>query len=90
MKIQPGQSEPILPKPIKARAQEVKNEPQTTDATGDNFSPTQNNTMLQQLHNQPEVRPDALAKAKQLAADPNYPPADIIEKLAKMFVDEAK
>jgi hypothetical protein len=34
----------------------------------------------------PAVRPDAVAKGVALAADPNYPPAEMIQKLAGLIV----
>jgi hypothetical protein len=90
MKIQPGQPAAIPVQPVKTGAQAVKNEQKTTDAKADNFTPTQNTQMLDLLHSQSETRPDALAKAQQLAADPNYPSADIVEKLAKLFVEDSQ
>ena len=90
MKIQPGQSAPIPLQPLKTKAEDVKNEPQTTDASGSDFTPTQNNKMLELLKNQPEIRPEVLEKAQKLAADPNYPSTDIVEKLAKLFINDAK
>jgi hypothetical protein len=34
------------------------------------------------VRRQPGVRPDVVARAKLLAADPNYPPVAVIRKLA--------
>jgi hypothetical protein len=34
------------------------------------------------LSSQPEVRPDVVARAKELAADPNYPSAAIMKNVA--------
>ena len=90
MKIQPGQSEPIAVQPLKVRTPETTSEPQQTDQMQDNFSPTQNKQLLAQINNLPDTRSDALSKAQQLAADPNYPSSDIIGKLAGMFVNEAE
>jgi len=64
-------------------------QPQNTVKTQEDFNPTQNTKMLEMIHNQPEIRPEVLAKAQQMVADPNYPPISVIEKLAKMFVNSA-
>jgi hypothetical protein len=39
------------------------------------------------LANQPEVRPEMVAKGMALAADPNYPSADVIKRVAGMILD---
>ena len=35
-----------------------------------------------QLQQQPEIRPDVVARARLLAADPAYPPSSVIQKVA--------
>lgn len=90
MKIEPGKSEPIVVQPLKAKAQEVKNESRQANLTEDNFTPAQNKKMLDMIHNQPDIRPDALEKAKQIVANPDYPTPDVIENIAKLFVNGAK
>ena len=42
------------------------------------------------LANEPEVRPDEVARGKELAADPNYPSDDLLAKLADVFVKDAR
>jgi hypothetical protein len=37
------------------------------------------------LNNISAVRPEAVAHAKELIADPNYPSADIVKKLSEFF-----
>lgn len=44
------------------------------------------NTLLVMLENKPQVRPEVLARGRALAADPTYPPPDIINKLAGMVI----
>jgi hypothetical protein len=39
-----------------------------------------------QLAAQPEVRPDVVARARVLAADPSYPPASVIQKVAAQIL----
>ena len=41
--------------------------------------------MLSMLENKPEVRPEVLARGRALAADPLYPPPEIIHKLAGLI-----
>lgn len=42
------------------------------------------------LASEPSVRSETLERAKRLAADPNYPPTDVLEKLAQKFIGDAK
>ena len=39
------------------------------------------------LQNQPEVRPDEVARGQALAADPNYPSASILSQVAGMIAN---
>lgn len=39
-----------------------------------------------QLAQQPEIRPDVVARARLLAADPSYPPASVIQKVAAQIL----
>ena len=57
---------------------------------GDTFQPAQNEKLVNMLQEQPEIRPEALERAKSLAADPNYPSADAIAGLAKLFIADGK
>ncbi len=43
-------------------------------------------TLRAQLAAQPEVRPDVVARARVLAADPNYPSATVIQKIAAQIL----
>jgi hypothetical protein len=40
------------------------------------------------LNGIPDVRPEAVDRARQLIADPNYPSADTIKTLAGFFADK--
>lgn len=35
-----------------------------------------------QLQSQPEIRPEVVARGRELAADPQYPPVDILREIA--------
>ena len=48
---------------------------------------TQNAAFLNaQLQQQPEIRPDVVARARLLAADPGYPSAAVIQKVAAQIL----
>ena len=52
------------------------------------FQPAQFETIAQAWASNPEVRSDVLAKAKELATDPNYPSHSQLAQLAKMIVGD--
>jgi hypothetical protein len=58
----------------------------TDEEVRDSYMPEQNESLLTALQNQPDVRPEVLNRAKQLAADPSYPSKDIINAIANAFV----
>lgn len=41
--------------------------------------------LQQNLQNLPDSRPDAVARAKALIADPDYPPDSVLQSLAEQF-----
>lgn len=41
---------------------------------------------LDALRNEPEVRPEAVAKGKELLNDPNFPSKEIVDSIAKLIV----
>ena len=40
----------------------------------------------QELVNQPEIRPEVVARAKSLAADPNYPSPEVMRRVGEMIL----
>lgn len=52
---------------------------------GDSLSTPNAEILRQALESTPEVRPDVVENGKKLAVDPNYPPREIIEQLARLF-----
>src|SRR5581483_3118985 len=42
--------------------------------------------LRQALAAEPEIRPEALARGRALAADPNYPPASVLRQVASLLV----
>lgn len=60
-----------------------------SSAGPDSFQPAQNEKLVNMLQEQPEVRPDAVERAKSMADDPNYPGAGAIAGLAKLLIADA-
>jgi len=60
-----------------------------SEAVGDTFQPAQQEKLVNMLQTQPDVRPEAVERAKSLAADPNYPSASTIAGLAKLVISSA-
>ena len=49
---------------------------------------TENAAFLRmQLQKQPAVRAEVIARAKALAADPNYPPVEVMRKVAEQILN---
>ena len=62
----------------------------TTVANAQESLSAQNTDALRNaLASTPEVRPEVVAKGRQLAADSNYPSRVIIEKLAELITQSA-
>jgi hypothetical protein len=48
---------------------------------------TENAAFLQAaLERQPEIRPEVVERARALAADPNYPPREVIQHVAQQIL----
>lgn len=52
---------------------------------GDQLSSSQSTVLREALSNTPEIRPDVVERAQKLAVDPNYPPRELILRLAKLM-----
>ena len=89
MKIHSVNVAPVTVQPLTASPQEEANVAPLAKMAMDNYSPTQSRQMLDNLNSQPDVRPEVLEKAKQMASDPNYPSADVLESVANLFVSES-
>jgi hypothetical protein len=55
-------------------------------SNSEKLSRVQTDSLNSALANSPEVRPEVVERAKRLAVDPNYPPRQIIEQLAKLVI----
>ena len=87
MNIQPFKSESVTvpPKPAARSAKPAKE----TEA-GETPQTTKQEKLLAAVQNEPEARPEEIARGKALAADPNYPSDDLLSKLAGVFVNDSK
>ena len=52
---------------------------------GDHLSSSQSKILREALSSTPEVRPDVVERGHKLAVDPNYPPRELILRLAKLM-----
>lgn len=52
----------------------------------DEFSARQAEGLRAALTQHPEIRPEVVGRGRQLAADPDYPPADILTKLSAVIL----
>jgi hypothetical protein len=53
---------------------------------GDNLSSANTSGLREALAQTSDIRPEVVARGKALAIDPNYPPRQLIESLAKLMV----
>lgn len=52
----------------------------------DRFSPENSAALQTALQNQPAIRPEVVARARALAADPNYPSTQILSQVSKIIL----
>jgi len=55
----------------------------------DSLSTSHAETLHRALEANPEIRPEMVELGRKLAADPSYPPLEIIEQLSKLFLNSA-
>ena len=88
MIIQPVKTENV-PAPPKTRPQPApgakpESQPPEQEKVG------RKERLMKALERQPSVRPEVIERAKLLAADPDYPSADVLAKVAEKFVAAEK
>ena len=77
MKISPKiRTRKTLQTPIETKAQDPKGSVEDKVDLG----------KLDALREQPEIRPEVVAKGKELLDNPNYPSQEIVESIAKLIV----
>lgn len=64
----------------------VPQKPVVRGPGADRFSAEQSATLRAALAAQPEIRPEVVARGKELAADPNYPSNDILRKVGEALL----
>lgn len=87
MEIRPSSN--IEAKPLHLRESSVK-EPGKKMNFQDEISTESTQQSRDLLANVDEVRPDVVAKGKELLASPDYPSSDVVEGIAKVFVEQKK
>jgi len=55
--------------------------------SSDSLSTESAESLQRALAATPEIRPEVVEAARRLVVDPNYPPRQLIEQLAKMFTE---
>lgn len=58
----------------------------STATQSDTLSSANTQSLREALAQTSEVRPQVVARGKALAVDPNYPPREIIESLARLMI----
>ena len=64
----------------------VPQKPVVRGPGADSFSAANTATLRAALQAQPEIRPEVVARGKELAADPNYPSTDILRKVGEALL----
>jgi hypothetical protein len=77
------------PTNLRARESSVK-QPVKKLNTDDEMSTESTQKSRDLLEGGEEIRPEVIAKGKELASSPDYPPADVVEKLARFLSDKLK
>jgi hypothetical protein len=89
MKVSDNNTVPQMPaKPKVAKSNDASEPAEISSSSEDNVDLRRVNSMLSQLENKPEIRPEVLARGRALAAQADYPPPQIIDKLASLIVGE--
>lgn len=67
-------------------SQPIARQDSTVAATNTDSTSFQATSDLQsQLNKQPAVRPDQVANAQALVSNPNYPPSDVLDRIAVLL-----
>lgn len=53
--------------------------------SSERLSSANTQSLREALNKTPEIRPEVVDKGKELAVDPNYPPRELIERLAELM-----
>ncbi len=70
---------------FRRRAAFQENNPASNGDGGDQLATTRSSSVRDTLAALPEVRPEVVERGRQLLADPNYPGADVVQKIASLI-----
>ena len=86
MNIDPNQANQIQAQILASRqnANASHNGPAAKAQASSKAAPVEFN-ILDKLRNQPEIRPEVVAKGKELLKDPNFPSPEMINSIAKLI-----
>lgn len=80
-----GAGGPTGPDPRRARAAAAPGPAAQTPT--DRVSTARADQLRESIAGSPATRPEKIARAEALAVDPNYPPLQIIERVARLIAD---
>jgi hypothetical protein len=82
--ITPSSSHGFIPVPASLTP---RTRPATTPPAQDRISLQQHSDLKTNLKNELAIRPEVVARGRLLAADPTYPPAEIINDIANLIAN---
>ena len=60
---------------------------QTAAPRSDQFNTSNASYLIEALIRNPEIRPQVVERARALAADPNYPPIEVVRRVAEQILN---
>jgi len=60
--------------------------PATRGPGADSFSPENSKALQSALESHPAIRPEVVARGRELAADPSYPSTEILKKVSEVIL----
>lgn len=88
MNIQPVKTDAVqVPSKARPKSAPIAAEPSGTSA---NENTERKDRLTEALANEPEIRPEMLERAREIASDPNYPGPNVFAKLATQIIRDAK
>jgi hypothetical protein len=89
MNIQPVKTDAVQV-PSKTRPKSAPGAAEPSGAPANETTASRNERLTEALAKEPDIRPEVLERARELASDPNYPGPNVFAKLAARLVQEAK
>jgi hypothetical protein len=88
MNIQPIKTESVPPSSRPKSSQAAKGGEASPAA--DSVKPGIAEKLMEAIRNEPDARAEVVERGRALVADPNYPNAEQLERLAELFVKDAR